>query len=625
MSSRYTEERKRFAALVSKAETDLSNDPISYKRKLIYLAGLGYGYLFGVVVLLLLLVGFSVWIALQSGALFILLLKTKLIFLLLGVLYIIFRALWVRLPEPTGFTLLTENHPHLYAQISQLCQKLQAPKIHSVVLTPELNAAIQQRPRLGVFGWQKNTLILGVQLLMTLPEEEVLAVIGHELGHLSGNHSRFNGWIYRVRQTWASVMQAFNQANYWSRLIFGKFFNWYVPYFNAYSFALARSNEFEADAAATQVTSEAALVNALLRVSTNAEKTASDYWQGLIKKADFQADIELKPYTSMLAFAQEHQPNQANYLAAIEKLMLIETGDIDTHPAIKDRIAPYAKSQRGHPLLPPFTVSAADAFLQSNLTSLLTALDDDWVANNNEDWEERFLYAENERIELIQLEATVAADRTVEEWFMLARKTEEFLPDIQPQALYRKALELDGNHIGANYALGRLLLAEQDVSGIDYLERSMQQHQLVAPACELIYQHWQQHGQVEKAEVYLKKAEAQQELYDHAQREREKVSRKDQFKRPSISKSTQLELSEKLKSLTMLKHVWLAEKVMHHYPEEKVLVFVFVGKILSRNRQKLIQQMQSVVDIDTDYWILDKKGSHSSVAKKALKVAVQLI
>ena len=137
----------------------------------------------------------------------------------------------------------------MYAEIDALRKQLKAIKIHEIILTDEFNAGIMQTPRLGVFGWYKNTLILGLQLLLALSPEQARAVLAHEFGHLSGNHSRLNGWIYRARTSWYRVMDAFDRTGGWGTGPMRKFFDWYAPYFNAYSFALARANEAAPDVA----------------------------------------------------------------------------------------------------------------------------------------------------------------------------------------------------------------------------------------------------------------------------------------------------------------------------------------------------------------------------------------
>ena len=138
----------------------------------------------------------------------------------------------------------------LFALADELTAKLAAPHIHTVLITHDFNAAVSQVSRLGVFGWPHNYLLVGLPLMEALTPVQFSAVLAHELGHLSGRHGRFAGWIYRVRQTWVQLMVRLERERRWGVFIFSWFINWYAPYFNAYSFVLARRHEYEADAAA---------------------------------------------------------------------------------------------------------------------------------------------------------------------------------------------------------------------------------------------------------------------------------------------------------------------------------------------------------------------------------------
>src|SRR4030095_76692 len=122
-----------------------------------------------------------------------------------------------------------------YDLVREVETAVQSPHVHHIILTDDFNAAVVQIPRLGVFGWQKNYLLVGLPLMQALSPAQFRAVIAHELGHLSGNHGRFAGWIYRVRLTWVQLLTRLQQEGRHGSFIFERFINWYAPFFNAYS------------------------------------------------------------------------------------------------------------------------------------------------------------------------------------------------------------------------------------------------------------------------------------------------------------------------------------------------------------------------------------------------------
>src|SRR5947208_2584067 len=83
-------------------------------------------------------------------------------------------------------------------------------------------------------------LLLGLPLMKSLTPAQFEAVLAHEFGHLAGGHGRVSNWIYRLRLSWARLLSALEgrKAGSW---LFLPFFNWYAPYFSAYSFPLARA------------------------------------------------------------------------------------------------------------------------------------------------------------------------------------------------------------------------------------------------------------------------------------------------------------------------------------------------------------------------------------------------
>ena len=200
-----------FQKAAIKAERLAQSNIFLYKIQLLFYALLGYGVIFVVLISLFGLLGGMIGMAFMSTALFLLLVKKKLILIILPTIWILLKSLWVRFKSPTGYRLTRQEFPLLFKEIDNLQKVLQSPKIHQVILTPELNAAIVQTPRLGILGWYKNSLILGLELLLILSPEQARAVLAHEFGHLSGNHSRFGRWIYRLRITWYRIMQAFAQ------------------------------------------------------------------------------------------------------------------------------------------------------------------------------------------------------------------------------------------------------------------------------------------------------------------------------------------------------------------------------------------------------------------------------
>lgn len=617
-----TEKREYLQKLIVEAENNLKKNPIGYRRKLILLAGLGYIYIFGILLFATLLVGLCVLGATNSSVFLIFLLKSKLIILLGMILYILIKALCVKLDSPDGYKLKRQDYPSLYTEIDAIGERLQAPKIHEIILTSDCNAAISQTPRLGIFGWQKNTLIIGLVLMMSMDKAQFLSVIAHEFGHLSASHSRFSNWIYRIRTTWIRIMNAFEEAGGWSYFVFGHFFNWYAPYFNAYSFALARANEYEADAIATEVTSKHTFVEALTQAYTVPDLVEKNYWSSLDEQVGESEQIKIDVFTDLYRKLNQHTFNTEERRAILDKILSEKTDCTDTHPSFKDRISPYTNESS---IPRKFKKSAADDLLKEKLSTILRDFDQDWIRYNRDYWADRHLYLQQSRTEMHALEQKqthTALNR--EELWKLAIWTEELKPKGDALPHYQKFHQQYPDNIDGQFALGQLLLKRNNKEGIHYLNQAMLNHHMVIPACELIHAYYLKQGDQNHADEYLIKAEQHMDLQDQANNERANLYDHDVYIPDELSPTKFSELQEQFKKIGNVKEAWICRKRVKIFPDEPIYVVVYVRKWFS-SQEKVKQQILDTLELPSEYFILEKNGVHKKFAKKALMVSREII
>ncbi len=616
-----TERRKDFHQLIEQAEENFKNNPSAYKRKLGMLAGLGYAYIFGVLIFTLLLIGLCVLGAIHSSVFLLLLIKKKLIIVLLMVFYVLIKALWVKLEAPTGYILSRSEYPKLFKLLDKISKKLKAPKIHEVILTSEFNAAIVQTPRLGIFGWNKNTLILGLSLMMSMNKDEFVSVVAHEYGHLSGNHSVFAGWIYRVRMTWMRIMDAFDQVGGAGHIIFGRFFDWYAPYFNAYSFALARNNEYEADSVAVRLTSKEAFATALSQAHVAPDLIDKYYWSEVEKEVGKTDEINNKIYTGLFQRLKSKPFKQEEKRDLLNKALKETTEHTNTHPCLKDRVSPYTQNFT-LPTLPD--KSAAEVVFGNKLSEILQDFDHDWASNNEQWWRDRYDYLQKSKEELDKLEEKQKNEElNADELWNLAAWTEELKPNIDALPLYQTFLQQYPDDAGANYAIGRLLLAKDDLSGLEFLDKSMNYHRAVIPACELAYDYFLQKDDKHRAEEYRLRAESHIDLQNKAQLERADLYDKDEFITDELNEEWIDYLRKQLVEMDGLDRIWVCRKKVKIFEDEPVYVFICKAK-WHKSMDNLIHKIADTIEGPGAFFVIGNKGEHKKLAKKALEVATEI-
>jgi Zn-dependent protease with chaperone function len=611
-----------FIDLVRKAEHDAESNPRFYTTKLALFALLGYVVIFLVLFALIGLAGGLVASAFFSTGLFILLLKKKLIIMVGAGIWVLLRALWVRFTPPEGYSLKRKQFPQLFAEVDQLSKQLNSLKIHEVILDQNLNASVVQHPRLGILGWHKNYLILGYQLLLTLSPDEMRSVLAHEFGHLSGNHSRFSAWIYRVRITWVRVLSAFDNTDSWGGRLMRKFFDWYSPQFEAYSFALARSNEFEADAIAAELTSPEIATRALVNVHATAPYVDERYWDSYFKYADMQEQPPHAPFEGLARFLGDNPMAKDEMLESIRKAMGVETHYADTHPSLKDRV----RALRAAPQLPQIPeTSAAEAWLGELNQQIMLEFDQQWMNDHEESWKQRFDYVSKARKGLQEFARSDVSDLSDEDLWSYAYWSHEFESASSAMPLFQAYQERHPQDPDPAYFIGLILIEQGDVAGLNQLRLARKSASLIKDAANAGYDFLKQQGKDAEAEAWWQESIEQNEVFQAASAERERVTTDDHFFHPEIDQELLQQLSKNLKRNKKVGKVWLAQKQLEYFPDKPVYIIVFAVKGFLFSSDKYETRVMQNLDLPGDFFVICKTGDFKDLAKQVIKAGKRII
>jgi Zn-dependent protease with chaperone function len=454
-----------FEKLVFSCERLAERDPRGYRLRVFLLATLGFAF---IATILLLSAGAGVWliydivanhhIALVKIALF----PTAIAWLLL-------RSLFVRVAPPQGVEITRESAPRLFARIDEARATLMAAPIHRVVVDlGGFNAGVVQVPSLGVLGPPRNHLVIGLPFLESVTVEEFDFVLGHELGHLSRKQTRFRNWIYRVRQAWPRVLDAMSNGSRVMSGLFTRFLNWYAPYFNAYTFVLARANEYDADRAGAEVAGSAAAARALTATSVAHDYLEREFWPAFFREAGKHPQAPRDPCARSLRALREISP--AFIESSLRRAHAQRTSLHDTHPCVADRLQAL-----GETLQPPAIAreSAGEVLLGDERERLIAAADAQW----SEAIEERWASA-RERQEALARDIAAHGDRVdaLDEsgLFEHALLIEEAEGPDRARPFLEAALARRPDHAPSLLMRGRLRLADGDPEGARDIERGME-------------------------------------------------------------------------------------------------------------------------------------------------------
>ncbi len=551
----------QFDRLVGRLEAFAASHPRRYRAKVGLLAAIGYAYIFLILAVVAALLAVLAVVAVKGRAHYSTFKAAIPLLVLAGA---ILRALWVRLAPPEGIPLGREDAAPLLDAVEKIRRAVRGPRVDAVLLTDDFNAAVVQLPRLGIFGWYRNYLVVGLPLMLAVSPIQFEAVLAHEMGHLSGSHGRFGAWIYRIRKTWNSLVETLVREERWGAFVFTRFFRWYAPYFGAYSFVLARANEYAADRCSADYAGADAAAQALVAINVKNAFLEESYWPALLDKADEQPDPpfpfrEMEPALAGGPLAGVASDAQARALAR-------KTGSDDTHPCVSDRLAAIGKEAR---LPGPAAETAARRFLAGSLEALASRLDGAWREGIAEKWRERYAQAREARQSLEELEALAAAGTLPpEDSLRRAALAEEVRGRAEALPLYRAIAVADENCAEAHHAVGRILLSAGDEAGIAHLEKAMElDSATIIDACDRIHAFLMARGREKEALAYYERGERRAELLENAKAERDSVSPDDRFLPHGLGQEDLDAVTSQLARYQQLRRAYLVRKEVKLFPE----------------------------------------------------------
>jgi Zn-dependent protease with chaperone function len=488
-------------ALIARLESEAGRDPLAYRRRVALLAALGYAYIAFVLLLTVVVVGgiftLFLWMRLHWFAIQL---------LLAGFFFAVAlaRGLWVRFPRPDGIRLEPRAYPALAHLVEDARVRLRAPRVHRTLLTGQFNAAVVQVPRLGLLGWPRNYLLLGLPLLDALSLDETRAVVAHELGHLSGADGMLGGWIYRTRAAWSQLAERLESESHFGTAVLGRFFAWYQPYFDAYSFVAARAQERRADAEGAQLVSARALADALARLPVIGQALAARFWPPIYRNAVSSPEPVGRPFTAMAA-ALPGLVAPPEGQASLDLALSLPTTHLDTHPCLRERLAALGEPAR---LPPPPQETAAAALLGAARPRLSERLDADWSRALEKPWADRYESMQRAAKRLAHVDAQGGPPSTnPKEALELALLREEVQGAAAALPYYRAALEANPTEASLRFAVGRVLVEMDQEEGLEVLRPLFDAPpDAVAPAHGLACEYFRRRGNGAEARRHLELA-----------------------------------------------------------------------------------------------------------------------
>ena len=558
--------REEFDGLIQRLEEVSRKNPRLYNARIIGLVTLAYAYL------LLVLFGSLALCVAMIVMVFYAPVTIKIAILGLiafgGIFQAVLRGLWVKLEPPKGQPVTRQQAPKLFALLDELRAALDCRPFHEVLIIGDMNAFVVQIPRLGVFGWHRNYLLLGLPLMQSLAPDEFKAVLAHEFAHSSRGHGRFGNWLYRVRRTWAQIFeQMAKRRTRWGGVLF-KFLNWFWPVFNGHVFVLARANEYEADACAARLAGADAAASALTRIRVDGALLAEKFWPEVFLRANQEKEPPAKVMVQ-LDETLKHGPPPDDAARWLRRAFLIETNNADTHPSLKDRLRAIGRLPAEIPSdLPPGPPqNAAEFFLGAHAEAAAQQLSEEWRKAVTPQWTARHEQTRKLAVELAGLEKPAVTPPSPAQLWEKARKLAELQGDGAAVPALEQVIALEPRHAAANFILGCHHLKTDDPRGVELVETAMNSDPaLVQNGCNLLYAHFNRTGQRDKLRPLENRVDLFQKQNVLAQQERARISAADTFAAHGLTEEHLADLRKVLASEADIGSAAVARKLVQHFP-----------------------------------------------------------
>ncbi|GEM_PF-1066180 len=591
---------RQFKDKILNYEKLASANPGAYKSRVLMMMMLGYAYVG--FILLLGLVGIACIILLMmanrhhvNGA------EIK-ILLCLGIYeFAVLSALFVKIPPPEGLELKPEEVPELFKVIEEIREKTNSPHIRKVVLDDEFNAAVCQIPRFGLLGGTSHYLILGFPLMASITPDQFKAILAHEFGHVSRDHSKFSCWIYKVRRTWTTLAETCSGGV--AKFIVHPFAKWYFPRLSAVTFVFSRQHEYEADATAAKIAGPDTAAEALLSIEIQARKftdaVVKPVWEKskTMETPDFSLhEIILKEMASPVS----HEKTEEYRSKCLKRKTMIS----DTHPGMEDRVraiggAHPSTSDRIDTLVQrlksstPLETSAAKEYFRDFLGNLVSKLDERWKVMCTPEWSHSFKSAGEARKKLEELKKSEVLQTDMDKRIDIALLTENLDGADRALELFREIMRDFPDSPIAIYSVGRLLIQKDDEEGINLIKKAISKDITLMPyGVNIVSPYLTENGREDELETWYTMEEDNTKKVIKAVKDLETFTYRHNYTSPVVEHEVIDKTVKILLDCKGVSRAWLVKKDIHGEGEyQHIYLLAFESKALRLSDENLVNKI----------------------------------
>lgn len=258
------------------------------------------------------------------------------VFLLSGVLT--YRVITIRPVPAVGFTMPETKIPKVYALVEKLQSHFKRPTIHRIIITANYELDIIKTPQWMLPIWSKNTLIIGLPLMLCLSPKQFEHMMARRIGQFSKQNNPVTNWLYQLRGIWEQYTYIYSKQKSPENKILKWFFMIYASIYKSISVYAARTDELNADTYAMEMYQHDEICEMITADAVCRWYLKKKFWPAIDKVAAVKTEVSLKPYRK-LATVISGNLNAENITGLKRLAMKHVPGRSDTLPSLKIRLA----------------------------------------------------------------------------------------------------------------------------------------------------------------------------------------------------------------------------------------------------------------------------------------------